>query len=89
MADAVLLENPGQGDSFNPANTLVKPTILVFGNKGEAARATVLLNDKTNAKRIEEVDLTLNWIVVVVRHIRPSGGYGIQIQGVSIARRVW
>ncbi|HEX8128397.1 MAG TPA: protease complex subunit PrcB family protein [Pyrinomonadaceae bacterium] len=85
MAGAVPFENLGQGNSFNAANTLDKPTILVFGNKGEAARFTELLNDKTNAKRIEEVDFTRNCVVVVVRGIRPSGGYGIQIQKVSRA----
>jgi len=85
MSGTVPFENLGQGDSFNAANTLGKPTILIFGNKGEAARFTELLNDKTNAKRIEEVDFTRDWVVVVVRGIRPSGGYGIQIQGVSRA----
>lgn len=85
MADAVPFENLGQGNSFNAANSFGKPTILIFGNKGEAARFTELLNDKTNAKRIEEVDFTRDWVVVVVLGIRPSGGYGIQIQGVSRA----
>lgn len=83
-AGAVPFENLGQGDSFNAANTLGRPTILVFGNKVEAARFTELLNDKTNAKRIEEVDFTRHWVVAVVRGIRPSGGYGIQIQSVSL-----
>lgn len=82
-AGAVPFENLGQGDSFNAAGTLGRPTVLVFGNKGEAARFTELLNDKAHAKRIEGVDFTRHWVVVVVRGIRPSGGYGIQIQSVS------
>lgn len=85
MADAVPFEHLGQGDSFNAANTFGKPTILIFGSKGEAARFTELLNDKTNARRIEEVDFKRDCVVVVVRGIRPSGGYGIQIQRIGRA----
>lgn len=80
---AVPFESLGQGDSFNAAGALGKPTILVFGDRREAARFTELLNDKTHARRIEDVDFTRDWVVVVVRGIRPTGGYGIQIQGVG------
>lgn len=31
---------------------------------------------------MEDVDFTRHWVVVVVRGIRPSAGYGIQIQSV-------
>ena len=37
-ARAVPFESLGQGDSFNAAGAVGNPTILVFGNKGEAAR---------------------------------------------------
>lgn len=79
----VPFESLGQGHSFNATGAVGKPTILVFGNKDEAARFTELLNDKTHARRIEDVDFTRDWVVVVVRGIRPSGGYGIQIQSVG------